>query len=218
MFCQGGRYVLLSGHPGTINEAFADVVGTAAEFFHQPAGAGPLRADYKAGEDVTGLGPFRALDTPASLIAVSSSVGPIAYPDHASRAFTYLAAVAQGTPAAPQAVLVLPWTLSGDDLVTMSSADDGGVHVNSTILSHAFFLAVEGGRNATSGVTVQGVGAANRVQIERAFFRAMTLLMPNTPRMTTAAQAVFQAAVDLFGPSSAAAAAVRQAMQAVGLI
>ena len=41
------------------------------------------------------------------------------------------------------------------------------MHTNSAIPSHAFYLAVEGGRNRVSGLTVQGVGAANREQIER---------------------------------------------------
>ena len=45
-------------------------------------------------------------------------------------------------------------------------------HLNSTVLSHAFYLAIEGGRNATSGGFVTGVGAANRAQIEKVFFRA----------------------------------------------
>ena len=34
------------------------------------------------------------------------------------------------------------------------------MHFNSTILSHAFYLAIEGGTNRTSGQSVQGVGAA----------------------------------------------------------
>ena len=55
--------------------------------------------------------------------------------------------------------------------------DNGGVHTNSGIPNHAFFLAIEGGTNRTSGVSVQGVGAANREQIEEVFYRAFTLLM-----------------------------------------
>jgi Zn-dependent metalloprotease len=96
--------------------------------------------------------------------------------------------------------------------------DGGGVHLNSTVLSHAYYLAIEGGRNATSGITVQGVGAANRAQIDRAFFRGITLLLPNGPSMRLAAQVILQGAVDLYGSNSAAATAVRQAMQAVGLM
>ena len=36
MFCDAGRFVLLSNHGGAINEAFSDVFGIAAEFFHHP--------------------------------------------------------------------------------------------------------------------------------------------------------------------------------------
>ena len=91
------------------------------------------------------------------------------------------------------------------------------MHDNSTIFSHAFYLAVEGGRNATSGLSVTGVGAANRAQIEKVFFRAITQLMPNSANLQTAAAAVIQAAIDLYGPNSAATQAVTQAMTAVGL-
>lgn len=218
MFCNAGRFVLGSNHPGAINEAFSDVFGIATEFFHHPAGNGPLQADYKLGEDLIGFGPNRAADVPSSLTAMPSSAGPVTYPDHASRLFSYVLAVAQGTSTNPVAVVVLPWILQGNQLVTLPTSDGAGVHVNATVLSHAFYLAIEGGRNATSGVTVAGVGAANRAQIERSFFRGMTVLMPNAPTMSTAAAAVAQAAIDLFGANSAAAVAVRQAMQAVGLL
>jgi Zn-dependent metalloprotease len=219
LLCNAGRFVLLSNHPGAINEAFSDVFGMAAEFFHQPVGTGPLRADYKQGEDVAGLDAgVRAADTPASLTAMSSSQGPITYPDHASRRFSFLAAITQGSRTNPAGVFLLPWMLVGNQLTILPSTDSGGVHVNATILTHAFYLAIEGGRNATSGLTVQGVGAANRAQIERAFFRAMTLMMPNGPSMQVAAQTIVQAAVDLHGANSAATGAIRQAMQAVGLL
>jgi thermolysin len=218
LYCNAGRFVLGTNHPGAINEAFSDIFGIATEFFHQPPGTGPLHADYKLGEDLIGFGPNRAADAPASLIAMPSSAGPIAYPDHASRIFSYMLAVSQGTRTNPLAVIILPWILQGNQLVMLPTSDVGGVHVNATVLSHAFYLAIEGGRNATSGLSVAGVGAASRAQIERAFFRAMTVLMPNAPSMTTAALAVNQAAIDLYGASSAPAVATRQAMQAVGLL
>ena len=53
--------------------------------------------------------------------------------------------------------------------------DNGGVHINSTIPSHAFYLAIEGGRNRVSGSTVQGVGAANREQIEKVLLSRVRL-------------------------------------------
>jgi Zn-dependent metalloprotease len=92
------------------------------------------------------------------------------------------------------------------------------VHDNSTVLSHAFYLAVEGGTDATSGLRATGVGADHRDQIERAFFRAMTELMPNDADVSTAAYAVYQGAVDLYGAGSPAANAIATAMFAVGLL
>ncbi len=38
------------------------------------------------------------------------------------------------------------------------TADNGGVHINSGIPNQAFYLAIEGGTNRTSGLSVQGVG------------------------------------------------------------
>jgi thermolysin len=95
--------------------------------------------------------------------------------------------------------------------------DEGAVHWNSTILSHAFYLAVEGGQNRTSGRTVQGVGAANRGQIEQVFFRAVTNLFPSSPTFQQAAAILRQAAIDIHGASSAAFRSTDQALTAVGL-
>ena len=36
--------------------------------------------------------------------------------------------------------------------------DNGGVHINSAIPNQVFYLAIEGGTNRTSGLSVQGVG------------------------------------------------------------
>jgi Zn-dependent metalloprotease len=97
------------------------------------------------------------------------------------------------------------------------SEDEGGVHTNSTIPSHAFYLAIEGGRNRVSGLTVQGVGAANREQIEKSFYRAFAFLLPASANFSTARAATIQAARDLYGANSAAATAITQAWTAVGV-
>ena len=214
-----GRFVRGANHAGAVNEALSDVIGTGAEFFFHPRGTGPLRADYQSGEDIVGLGPIRALDVPHAFTRPARP-RPIPYPDHWERSFQYLVVITAGTRDAPRAFDVAPVVLMGDDrdVFVMRSADDGGVHINMTILGHAFYLAVEGGANATSGLHVQGVGGAHRAQIEQAFFRGMTVLMPNAPSMPVAARAVYQAAVDLFGVTSAAAQAIAQAMVAVGLL
>jgi hypothetical protein len=93
----------------------------------------------------------------------------------------------------------------------------GDPHYNSTIASHAFYLAIEGGVDRSSGLAVQGVGAGNREQIEKAFFRALTSLMPSSSTFALTRVATIQAARDLYGTGSAAERAVTQAWDAVGV-
>jgi bacillolysin len=93
----------------------------------------------------------------------------------------------------------------------------GDPHYNSTIASHAYYLAIEGGTNRTSGLTVQGVGAANREQIEKVFFRALTSLMPSNSTFALTRAATIQAARDLYGAGGAVERAVTQAWDAVGV-
>lgn len=95
--------------------------------------------------------------------------------------------------------------------------DRGGVHTNALIAGHAFYLAIEGGTNRTSSLSVTGVGAANRAQIEQVFFRAFTQLLPADATFLTARIATIQSARDLFGAGSAAEQAVTAAWTAVGV-
>lgn len=161
---------------GALNEAFSDIMGTSAEFFFQPPGSGPLKADYLVGEDVVTPGGLRSMDNP----------GARGDPDHYSRRFT-------------------------------GSGDNGGVHINSGIANQAFYLAIEGGANRTSGLAVQGVGGANREQIEKVFYRAFTQMLPSNATFGVARAATIQASRDLYGANSAAERAVTQAWTAVGV-
>lgn len=95
--------------------------------------------------------------------------------------------------------------------------DGGGVHINSSIPNHVFYLAIEGGTNRVSGLPVQGVGNANRVQIETAFYRAVTQLLPAGATFAMARAATIQAARDLYGAGSAAERALSEAWTAVGV-
>lgn len=161
---------------GALNEAFSDMMGTAAEFYWQPAGNGSMRADYLVGEDVVRPGGLRSMENPQAY----------GDPDHYSRRF-------------------------------LGSADNGGVHINSGIANQAYYLAIEGGTNRTSGLAVQGVGQANREQIEKSFYRAFTEMLPANAMFTTACVATIQAARDLYGAGSAAERAIRDAWTAVGV-
>ena len=95
--------------------------------------------------------------------------------------------------------------------------DNGGVHINSLIPSHAFYLAVEGGTNRVSGLSVTGVGPENRDQMEQVFYRAFTVLLTREANFAAARAATIQSARDLFGAGSAAEQAVTQAWTAVGV-
>ena len=92
----------------------------------------------------------------------------------------------------------------------------GGDHWNSLILSHAFYLAIEGGFHRGSRTPVDGAGDANRAEIERVFFRAMTDLMPPAATLPLAAEVIRQSAADL-APGGDAQRTIEQALLAVGL-
>ena len=97
------------------------------------------------------------------------------------------------------------------------TADRGGVHTNSGIPNQAFYLAIEGGTNRTSGISVQGVGPSNREQIEKVFYRAFAQLMPSNANFSMARAITLQAAQDLYGVNSGPYNAVRDSWTAVGV-
>jgi thermolysin len=96
------------------------------------------------------------------------------------------------------------------------SEDGGGVHINSGIPSNAFYLAIEGGTHRLGG-TVQGVGGANREQIEKVFYRAFTSFLAPSANFSQARAATIQAAQELYGVGGAVERAVTQAWNAVGV-
>jgi bacillolysin len=95
--------------------------------------------------------------------------------------------------------------------------DMGGVHINSGIANQAFYLLVEGGRNRTSGLSVSGLGSANRVKAEKIFYRGFTLYLTPTAQFSDARRATIQAAADLYGSSGTEVQQVRAAWTAVGV-
>ena len=60
------------------------------------------------------------------------------------------------------------------------------MHTNSLIVSNAYYLAIEGGMNRTSGMTGQGVGRAQRIQMTEVFYRAFTNVLPSNPTFSMA--------------------------------
>jgi bacillolysin len=164
------------GESAALNESFSDMMGTSAEFFYQPPGNGPLKADYLLGEDITTPGAVRSMDNPALFGG----------PDHYTARYT-------------------------------GPLDSGGAHINCAIPNQVYYLAIEGGRNRTSGLSVQGVGGANREQIEKVMYRAFTLMMPAAANFAVARAVTVQSARDLYGAGSPAERAVSEAWTAVGV-
>ena len=211
--CEDGRLLLFANHGGAVNEAYSDIIGTAVEFsVHTGAGrSGPLRADYLIGEDSGVV--IRSLKNPRSIRLSEGS--SLRYPDVYSGTVRFLLEV---FPDRQEALYSSVGSVDGGRrLVPLPSYAYSGVHWNSTILSHTLYLAIEGGRNATTGRTVRGVGGENRLQVERAFFRAMVRMMPAATSLPMTAAVVRQSAVDLFGAGSATYRAIHDAFRAVGL-
>jgi len=97
------------------------------------------------------------------------------------------------------------------------TGDNGGVHINSSIVNHMFYLSVMGGTHRLSGLRVEGVGMANRAQMERVIYRGLAQLLPSNASFSMARAATIQAARDLYGSGSAPERAVTEAWTAVGV-
>ena len=210
--CRDGRFALYADEGGALNESWSDMFAAAVEFMvHEPP-RGPLRADYELGEDTPPA--VRSAARPRSWI-LEGTRGPLTYPDTAGNMVRFLLGIFEDNGRGFFAPLV---SVDGENILAFPRAlFYDGVHWNSTVLSHAFYLAIEGGTHETSGLTVQGVGGDRRHDVERVFFRAMTELMPPRVNVEIAALAVRIAALDLFGAGSDVFAAVHQALNAAGL-
>ena len=196
--CEAGRFVLLSYQGSAVNEAYSDIFGVSTGFFHEANGA---TGTYEYGSEYA-AGVLRSLSDPWSRN----------YPgDYRYRYEFALAFDGQY------------WYFSGAVFVnaelsfwSQDACCYGGQHWNSTILSHAFYLAIEGGTNLGTGITVEGTGASNREQVERIFFRALTELTPAATSLPQIADVIRQAAADLAAGTSVQQA-VEEALIAVGL-
>lgn len=94
------------------------------------------------------------------------------------------------------------------------TADSGGVHINSGIANHAFYLAANGGTHHLSGVAVSGMGTTDAARI---WYRALTVYMTSSTNFSGARTAMLNAATDLYGGSSSQYIATGRAWCAVGV-
>ena len=95
------------------------------------------------------------------------------------------------------------------------TADNGGVHINSGIANHAFYLLAKGGTHRKGG-TVTGIGTAAAAKI---WYRALTSYMTSSTNFSGARTATLNAASALYGGTgSTQYKSVAQAWTAVGVL
>ncbi|HJS57637.1 MAG TPA: M4 family metallopeptidase [Vicinamibacteria bacterium] len=111
-----------------------------------------------------------------------------------------------------------PAAFGDADHVSRVTAANLEEHSLASLSNHAYYLAIEGGTNRTSGITVQGVGASNREQIEKVFYRAYQFMLGPNSFYCDATAASILSARELYGAGSRPEQAVVQAWTAVGLV
>lgn len=92
--------------------------------------------------------------------------------------------------------------------------DQCGVHTNSSITNHAFYLIAAGGTNRVSGISVPAIGVDNAAKI---WYRALTVYMTSSTNFSGARTATINASNDLFGAGSSQSNAVATGWCAVGV-
>ena len=158
---------------GALNEAFSDIFGALID-----------DSDWEIGEDI--MAPAAVADGRTSLRSLSD---PSKYPVGA-------AYVAYGNgegmyPSHMDEFYDLPGNL-----------DNGGVHINSSIINHAAYL------------TAQDIG---REKLGKIYYRALTQYLTPTSDFSNARQAIIQSAVDLYGEGSAEVEASVDGFDSVGI-
>jgi bacillolysin len=195
--------LMYQGEPGALNESFSDIIGDSAEFFaDEPNSSNCVRAE----------GQTTCADW---WVGEDVAIGPDARPGLRNMADPE----EDGDPDHYSEYIV-------------TSDDNGGVHSNSGIPNHAYYLLVNGGLNAScadpashesahcsdadvqdNDLSVTGIGLEDAQQI---FFAAFTSL-PADATMCDARAASEVAASALFGPASQQAQSTKDAWVAVGL-
>lgn len=97
------------------------------------------------------------------------------------------------------------------------SDDNGGVHYNSSVLNHWFYLIAMGGSGTNdigNSFSIQGIGIDSAAAVA---FRTLTVYLTNTSDYEDTRFYAILAAIDLFGPCSSAVEAVTRAWYAVGI-
>jgi Zn-dependent metalloprotease len=174
---------------GALDESFADIFGTMVEFYALQNFSTPASPNFINGEYVT-PGGLRDMSNP------KSKSQPDTYLSTANFWFNTIGCTPTGGP-------------TGNDFC--------GVHTNSGIQNHWFFLLCQGGSDTndnSDSYCVQGIGmtAAGRIA-----YRCFTQELQSTSGYIDARAGSIQAAIDLYGANSNEVAQVTQAWFAVGV-
>jgi thermolysin len=96
------------------------------------------------------------------------------------------------------------------------TGDSGGVHINSGIPNHVFYLLAKGGPHAhMAGAPVTGIGADKAAKI---WYKALTTYMTSSTNFAGARTATLNAANALYGAGSAESLSVAQAWTSCGIL
>ena len=156
--------LLYQDQPGALNEAFADIFGEMIEAKKKEEEEGEGPPDWITGRDLARPSP----GSPDLGRPVRNLENPEAFLTHFGR----------------------PYPKKMSDFFHIQE-DNGGVHINSTIIGHAFYLLAEGLNGAI------GLRAAERI-----FYRALTFHLVQNSQFIDARLACIQAAEVLFGLGS----------------
>lgn len=174
---------------GALNESFSDIVGSSVEQYWQPAGKGLFCADWYIGEDAF----------PSYSYGINK--GYVRYMANPNK-FSQFHNANYPDPCHLSQYYNLPF-----------ATDRGGVHVNMTIFSHAYYLLAVGGTNPVSKKTVSAIGMEKALKI---FWRAWVYKLSESSTFQNAAQALLNSAYDLYGSGSTEYAQTVKMLQAIG--
>lgn len=96
----------------------------------------------------------------------------------------------------------------------LGTLDNGGVHVNSGIANHAFYLLAQGGTHHLGG-SMTGIGVEDAARI---WYKALTTYMTASTNFVGARLGTLNAAAAIFGAGSAQQQAVANAWTLVGVL
>ncbi|MEM9341123.1 MAG: M4 family metallopeptidase, partial [Bacteroidota bacterium] len=175
---------------GALNEGFSDIWGAAVEHFARGGADNLPNIDvWQIGEDLNNSGGIRSMDDPK----------------------------AKGDPDTYRGVNWVPATIAEGCASPNSQNDQCGVHSNSGVLNHWFYILVVG-KTGTNDIgntySVSGIGMTKAAEVA---YRLLRIYLRSNSDFADARAFGIQSAEDLFGPDSPEVIATTNAWYAVGV-